>query len=257
MQKIVLITGGFDPVHSGHIAYITNAAKLGDRLIVGVNSDLWLCRKKGRPFMTWSERAAVVGSIQGVDEVIEFDDHDGSANHAIATVRARWPGTMIIFCNGGDRGAENIPEMIGQDPNIRFEFGVGGQDKSNSSSWLLEDWKAPKTARSWGHYRVIYENGTETKVKELVVEPRQCLSMQRHQNRSEHWFVADGTATVYTLNTVSTDSELVGVYQKHESVHISAGDWHQLVNETDQPLKIVEIQYGSDCQESDIERRSA
>lgn len=257
MQKIVLITGGFDPVHSGHISYIKSAAKLGDRLIVGVNSDSWIIRKKGRPFMTWSERAAVVGSIQGVDHVIEFDDFDGSARHAIKLVRAQYPEDTIVFCNGGDRDPGNIAEIDAQDPNLRFEFGVGGDTKINSSSWLLEDWKAPKTARPWGHYRVIYEQDTSTKVKELVVEPRQSLSMQRHQQRAEHWFVVEGTATVYTLNTVNTDAELLGAYHRHESLHIPAGEWHQLVNETDQPLRIVEIQYGTDCVETDIERLSA
>ena len=77
--------------------------------------------------------------------------------------------------------------------------------------------------------------------------------MQRHKERSEHWFVAEGTATVYTLDS-STDIELYGVFEKHRSLHIPVGTWHQLANEHDTDLKLVEIQYGTNCIEEDIER---
>ena len=110
-----------------------------------------------------------------------------------------------------------------------------------------------KTNRSWGYYSVLHEQGQEVKVKELTVEPGQRLSMQRHQHRAEHWFVAEGTATVYTINH-STDVELRGVYQKFESLHIDKFEWHQLANETDSSLKIIEVQYGDNCVEEDIER---
>ena len=100
---------------------------------------------------------------------------------------------------------------------------------------------------------MLHENGPEVKVKELTVEPGKRLSMQKHKERSEHWFVSEGTATVYTLN-VSSDQELRGIYNEHQTLHIPAGEWHQLANETDKPLKIVEIQYGTNCVEEDIER---
>ena len=83
MKKIVLVTGGFDPLHSGHIAYFTAAKKLGDWLIVGINSDYWLTKKKGRAFMSWYERASVVSNLHCVDRVINFDDTDNSAKDAI------------------------------------------------------------------------------------------------------------------------------------------------------------------------------
>jgi cytidyltransferase-like protein len=254
MQKIVLVTGGFDPVHSGHIAYLESAKNLGDRLIVGVNSDPWLMRKKGRAFMPWAERATIVGSLCMVDDVIEFDDWDGSARHAIKTVRERYPEAHIIFANGGDRRSDNIPEMDFQDDNLEFRFGIGGEDKKNSSSWILEDWKAPRTARIWGHYRVLYENGKETKVKELVVEPGQRLSMQRHEHRSELWFVAEGVASVFTLDEDGNQVFLTEAH-KHQNNMIFRHRWHQLANLTDQPLKIVEIQFGDRCEEDDIERK--
>jgi len=113
---------------------------------------------------------------------------------------------------------------------------------------------AAKTKRAWGYYRVLHESGKEVKVKELTVEPGEKLSMQRHAERSEHWFIDSGTATVYTLNA-STDLELYGVYEKHQSLHISVNMWHQLANEHNEPLKVVEIQYGENCVEEDIERR--
>lgn len=254
MKNIVLITGGFDPLHSGHISYFKAAKQLGDILIVGVNSDAWLTRKKGMPFMPEAERCAIVKNIIGVDFVITFNDSDGSAKHAIQMVRQSYPQDHIIFANGGDRTDKNIPEMDIRDDNLEFAFGVGGEDKKNSSSWILEEWKSPKTERPWGYYRVLHENGSETKLKELTVSPGKSLSMQKHQHRAEHWFVAEGTATVYTVNK-KTDAEIWGVFTKHQHIHVGRGQWHQLCNEHEQYLKIIEIQYGDRCNEEDIERR--
>lgn len=254
MKTIVLITGGFDPLHSGHIAYFKAAKRLGDILIVGVNSDAWLTRKKGLPFMPIRERTEIVKNINGVDFVIDFDDSDGSAKHAIWMVRQSYPQDRIIFANGGDRTKTNIPEMDFQDDNLEFVFGVGGEDKKNSSSWILQEWKAPKTERQWGYYRVLHENGPDVKLKELTVEPGKNLSMQKHFKRAEHWFVSEGTATVYTINRKS-DAELWGVFTRHQHIHINREEWHQLCNESDTPLKIIEIQYGENCIEEDIERK--
>ncbi len=253
-MKIVLVTGGFDPLHSGHIAYFKAARALGDQLIVGLNSDDWLIRKKGRAFMPWNERLCVINNLAMVNEVYTFDDEDGSAKQFIRQVRAHYPDAELIFANGGDRTAKNIPEMDVIDNNLLFEFSVGGEDKKNSSSWILEEWKAPKTERPWGYYRVLHENHKEVKVKELTVEAGQCLSMQRHQDRAEHWFVAEGTAEVYTINN-STDHELLGVFHKHQNLFIAKTQWHQLCNPSHEPLKIIEIQYGNNCIEEDIERK--
>jgi len=254
-MKIVLVTGGFDPVHSGHIAYFKAARALGDMLLVGLNSDEWLVRKKGRAFMPWNERLCIVNNLAMVDEVYTFNDDDGSAKHFIQQVRAHYPNAELIFANGGDRTAKNIPEMDVEDPRIEFVFGVGGEDKKNSSSWILEDWKKPRTSRAWGYYRVLHEVGAQTKLKELTVNPKTCLSMQRHDHRAEFWFVAEGTATVYTVDPASTDSEIKCHMTVHEHTWIAANEWHQLCNETDQPLKLIEIQYGDNCVEEDIERR--
>lgn len=251
-MKIVLVTGGFDPLHSGHIAYFRAARKLGDRLVVGLNSDEWLTRKKGRPFMPLQERMSIVGNLAVVDEVVVYNDDDGSSCDAIRLVKARYPKDEIVFANGGDRTRENIPEMV--IGGVEFAFGVGGEDKKNSSSWILEDWKKPRTQRTWGYYRVLHEVGARTKLKELTVNPQTCLSMQRHEKRAEFWFVAEGEAAVYTLDN-SSDHDLVGTYSEHQHIWIPKGNWHMLCNETDRPLKLIEIQYGDDCIEDDIERR--
>ena len=75
-MKIVLVTGGFDPLHSGHMDYFNSARSLGNKLAVGLNSDEWLTRKKGQPFMSWQERAGIISNLRSVDYVIEFDDSD-------------------------------------------------------------------------------------------------------------------------------------------------------------------------------------
>ena len=254
-MKIVIVTGGFDPVHSGHLAYFQAAKQLGDRLIVGLNSDEWLTRKKGRPFMPMSERFALISGLRIVDEVITYNDDDGSSRDAIIRVRQQYPDAEIVFANGGDRTKDNIPEMDLAGSKLSFAFGVGGEDKKNSSSWILEDWKKPKTQRTWGYYRVLHEVGSNTKLKELTVAPKTCLSMQRHDQRAEFWFVAEGTATVYTLDQASTDPDIKCQLEVHEHTFIECKEWHQLCNETELPLKLIEIQYGANCVEEDIERK--
>jgi cytidyltransferase-like protein len=251
MKTIVLITGGFDPLHSGHIAYIRAAKKLGNILVVGVNSDDWLRRKKGQEFMPSSERIDIIQNLKSVDHCILFDDTENHAIEAIRNVKSMYPGDHIVFANGGDRTAENIPEM--SEPDVEFVFGVGGEDKKNSSSWILQEWKAPKTERQWGYYRVLHEV-PGMKVKELTVNPGKSLSMQRHKLRAEYWIVSEGVAVV--------NSHMSGGYQlpaktleKHEEYKVPVADWHQLTNPFDAPVKIVEIQYGEQCIEEDIERK--
>ena len=253
MKNIVLITGGFDPLHSGHIAYFKAAKVLGDILVVGVNSDAWLTRKKGSPFMPYKERSEIVRNIVGVDFVIDFDDSDNSAKRAIWMVRQSYPNDKIIFANGGDRTDANIPEMDIQDQNLEFAFGVGGFNKVNSSSWILQEWKALKTERPWGYYRVLHEV-PGMKVKELTVNPGCSLSMQRHQHRAEYWIVSEGEAVVN--RTTPLDFELPpAILDQHDQLHVTKQEWHQLTNPYEHPLKIVEIQYGEQCIEEDIERR--
>ena len=252
-MKIVLITGGFDPLHSGHIAYFKAAKTLGDMLIVGLNSDDWLVRKKGAAFMPWNERLCIINNLSMVDEVYTFDDDDESAKHFIQQARAHYPNAELIFANGGDRTKDNIPEMDVVDSNLSFVFGVGGEDKKNSSSWILQEWKAPKTERQWGYYRVLHEV-PGMKVKELTVNPGCSLSMQRHNLRAEYWIVSEGQATVNRATPLNFELA-PAMLDKHDQLHVAVQEWHQLTNPYEHPLKIVEIQYGEQCIEEDIERK--
>jgi cytidyltransferase-like protein len=251
INRVVLCTGGFDPLHSGHIEYLKAAKKLGNILVVGVNSDAWLTRKKGRAFMPGNERIAVLENLKFIDACILFNDNDDTAIEAIRNVQNLYPNSQIIFANGGDRTKDNIPEMICQD--VEFVFGVGGENKMNSSSWILEEWKAPKTKRPWGYYRVLHEV-PGMKVKELTVEPGKCLSMQRHNLRSEYWIVSEGSAVVNSQMNSGYAIPAVTL-NKHQEYRVPVTEWHQLTNPFDVPVKVVEIQYGEACTEEDIERK--
>ena len=249
--KVVLATGGFDPIHRGHIAYLRAAKQLGDILIVGLNSNAWLERKKGRAFMPWHERESVVNNLKFVDRTTYWDDSDGSAIKLLENIKTRYPNDEIIFANGGDRTANNIPEMSVE--GVEFVFGVGGDLKANSSSWILDEWKSPKTERPWGYYRVLHEVAG-TKVKELTIQPGQKLSMQRHRDRAEHWHVTGGRCIVNEQGNSGyafPSREL----QIHSMYSVPKMGWHQLTNPFDEPCTLVEIQYGTSCTEEDIERR--
>lgn len=258
-MRVVLVTGGFDPLHSGHIEYFKAARALGDKLIVGVNSDEWLTRKKGRPFMTIKERCAIIKELACVDQVMSFDDSDDSACGAIFKAMSTNTG-KIIFANGGDRTNTTTPEykIYGDHPAVEFVFGVGGENKMNSSSWILDEWKTQKTERDWGYWRVLDDKGT-VKVKELVINPGCSLSDQRHYNRSEHWYVLEGSMKmdIEHSDIISTNvgrDETI-VLKQHQTYIIHREDWHKAYNPFDKPCHVLEVQYGTECVEEDIERR--
>ena len=255
-HRVVIVTGGFDPLHSGHLEYLKCAKALGEVLIVGLNSDDWLSRKKGKSFLPYYEREQVLLNLKSVDNVINFADHDDSAIEAILKVKRFYPNAKLIFANGGDRTDDNIPELehFMDEEWIDFEFNVGGS-KSNSSSNILEKWADNRTERPWGYYRVLHNDKDIVKVKELMVAPGKSLSMQKHKYRAEHWFISSGQATIYTISGASTDYELLGKYNMFDNLHFNRGEWHMLANESTESLRIVEIQYGSECSEDDILRK--
>ena len=252
-MKISVVSGGFDPIHSGHISYINAAKAYGDYLIIALNSDEWLKRKKGKEFMPFEERKSILENIKNVDEVIGFeDDKIGSCIDALEKIKAKYPDNEIIFCNGGDRGKENIPEMTVT--GIVFEFSVGGDDKKNSSSWILKNWKYDKERRVWGEFFNLFED-EQVKVKELVIESGRGMSLQKHHKRSEIWLVSHGKCLVnYSKFSPETIEEIT--LDKHNSLHVELGDWHQITNPFDATCKIIEIQYGKETDEEDIERHS-
>ena len=246
MSKVSIVSGGFDPVHSGHINLMLAARELGDQLIVLLNSDEWLSRKKGRPFMNFFERKMVLENLWFVDYVLDFDDSDNSAVDGLEKVVSMYKQKDdLYFCNGGDRNSlDDIPEK--GVPGIQLKFGVGGDSKINSSSKLVNEYFSRPAERDWGNWDVLknYEH-LGVKVKELIIKPGQSTSMQRHRYRSEFMFVADGQLTNMNKTT-----------EKHNYTMIDQGEWHKLENKGKKDLHIVEIQYGTACVEEDIERRN-
>jgi len=251
-NNIIVITGGFDPIHSGHIEYIKDASNYG-KVVIGLNSDEWLQRKKGKSFMTFGERYTILSELKGVLCVIGFDDTDDTACAAISKAKEMFPDSNIIFGNGGDRKKENIPEQesFKSDSRVEFIFSIGGDNKKNSSSWILSEWSSPTKARIWGEF-ITYYDSSQVKVKRLVLAPGKSISMQYHNKRSEYWFVESGIGTVSTL--LNNEEKLVKALGKFDSFEVPLKEWHRLKNTGAAELCIVEIQYGATCTEEDIIR---
>ncbi len=137
-RNIVAVSGGFDPVHIGHVRMIKEASEHGDVLVI-INSDDWLMRKKGYVFMPWKERAEIMANIKGVVVVTSVDDSDGTVCEALVRCKPH------AFANGGDRKEKNTPEMdLCEHIGIEMLWQVGGGDKPQSSSWLVNKLKENK-----------------------------------------------------------------------------------------------------------------
>lgn len=252
-KRVAVVSGGFDPVHSGHIEYFKAARQLADILVVAVNSDEWLVRKKGATFMPVEERTAIVRAIGYVDRVISFDDTDNTAKDAIVKVRELYPDYTIVFANGGDRTKENIPEMDVDVQNLEFVFGVGGQDKKNSSSWILKNWKYTHEHRRWGSFSNLFQDEV-VKVKELIIAPGSGISYQRHFKRNEIWYVSKGECQIKRSDTTPENFSIIKMVAGDTPILIPKLSWHQIYNTSDKPCHIIEIQYGEETNEDDIER---
>lgn len=129
-KKTVAVSGGFDPIHVGHLRMLQEAAKLGSLTVI-INSDNWLKRKKGYVFMTWEERAEIISAFECVDNVVEALDDDKTVCESLKVLKPD------IFANGGDRVSTNTPESkICKELGIEMAYNVGG-DKVRSSSNLV------------------------------------------------------------------------------------------------------------------------
>lgn len=141
-MKFVVVSGGFDPVHVGHLRMFEEARRLGDALIVLVNNDNWLVKKKGYVFMPEDERVEIIKGFRCVDTVMltahDKDEDRMDVCFELEGIRSVRPGADIIFANGGDRKHGNIPEYdLCKSLGIQMRFGVGG-DKAQSSSELVK-----------------------------------------------------------------------------------------------------------------------
>lgn len=246
IRTVAVVSGGFDPVHSGHIKMIQAARRRADVVCVGLNSDAWLERKKGRAFMPWSERCKILLNIRDVMGVMPFDDSDGSACTLLRELLVNFPEDEFVFCNGGDRTADNIPEMQVQDPRLTFAFGIGGDTKQAASSDFLKAWREPFwTDRPWGRW-AVFDEGKGYKVKRLEILPDKAISLQYHNKRSEYWTVVQGSALASLNGKVAT-------YNVGESFHVPLGALHRVYNNGTGMLVCIEVQTG-ECREEDIIR---
>lgn len=138
MSSIVVVSGYFNPIHLGHIRMLEAASRMGDRVIVIVNNDVQQRLKKGKIIMTESERLEIVRAIRYVDEAVIAIDDGPSIVRTLERIAADHPGENLCFANGGDRqSAADVPETaVCEKHGIEMRFGVGGNDKINSSSQI-------------------------------------------------------------------------------------------------------------------------
>lgn len=238
----VCVSGGFDPLHTGHLRYLQAAAESGAVTVI-LNSDAWLWRKKGYVFLPWAERAELLLGLSCVTGVVSVDDSDGTVCEALQRIRPHY------FANGGDRGEGNTPEVdLCAELGIRPLFGVGGGKVQSSSALVsraaVERQRVP---RPWGSYLVLAE-GPGWKVKRLSVAPGQALSLQVHQQRNEHWVVVAGQGLWRLGDMIEMPLRV------NKWAYIPAGVRHRLSNPGPEPLEVIEVQTGEYLGEDDIIR---
>ena len=245
-QKIkVAVSGGFDPVHVGHLRMLQEAKKLGDHLTVILNSDKFLNKKKQYNFMSYKERKEILLGFDCVDEVIKSVDSDQTVRKTLLSLAKK--KKIDIFANGGDRKNEDdLPEKeICLENNIQMIFGIGGE-KVQSSSKLIEPFLNPKEKKPWGYFEnLIIEN--DYLIKRLVIYPKSSLSLQYHNNRDENWTILKGKGR-FTIE----DEQYIK--EAGYSFKIKKLQKHRIENLEEENLIILEIQSGDDLSEEDIVR---
>tara|TARA_B100001996_G_scaffold383044_1_gene377052 strand:+ start:464 stop:1219 length:756 start_codon:yes stop_codon:yes gene_type:complete len=240
-DSAIVISGGFDPIHIGHLRMIKDASKLGTKLIVIANCDRFLVDKKGYAFMPIGERLEILESFDGVDRAVESIDDDMTVCKTIEWLAQE--EDIACFANGGDRiNEDDIPEsLVCKKYGIEMEFNVGGGKIQSSSSLVGGEVKKP-----WGSYKT-FEKGNGYLLKRMTINPGEILSLQSHENRSEFWYVSEGIATV------ECDDNIFDL-KKHESTNIPQKSKHRLSNNSNGLLKVIEVQIGDVLSEDDITR---
>ena len=248
--KWVLVSGGFDPIHIGHVRMFEEAKKLGDRLVVVINNDNWLLTKKGHVFMPSDERKEIIEKFPFVDKVVltshKKDDPDRSVSRELAKLKP------AIFANGGDRkNIKDIPEaVVCKEYGIKMVFNVGFGGKVQSSSWMIRDASRNfvRSIRPWGEF-YGWDAGKDWKLKTIYIAPGKRLSLQYHHHREEHWMLVEGDATA-TIHDKSGKPQVIPM-KKGEPLHVDVKAVHRL--ESKKGGIIVEIALG-DFDENDIVR---
>ncbi len=240
----VAVSGGFDPLHIGHVRMFEEAKKLGDRLVVIINNDNWLKKKKGYAFMPETERLELIKSLSVVDDVL-LTSHDAlvSDRSVCTELRKLKPD---VFANGGDRTFDNIPEVpVCEEIGCKMIFGIGKGGKVQSSSWLTDKFAKRKmiVKKPWGEFENFKKEATWN-LKTITVEKGQRLSLQSHKKREEVWVLVEGKATAIVgdekIRMKPGDLVRIKKKQKHRIESVSGA-------------KLVEVGLG-DFDENDIVR---
>ena len=243
-----LVSGGFDPVHAGHLRMLQDAKKLSNNVIVLLNNDEWLVKKKGKPFMNENQRKEILDEFKSVSKVIIQKFSNKSSSKAIEEFVLSNPKKAICYCNGGDRSnIKNIREAeICKKLGVHLEFGVGGEEKIESSSELTKNYLGNVEERPWGNYHVIAKN-SGYQIKEIKVLSGSKLSLQKHNNRSEFWQIIQGKSKIII-------EEKEYYLKEKEHVYIPKNTIHRIENIGEEELVFIEIQLGEDLKEEDIIR---
>lgn len=263
-KKTVAISGGFDPIHIGHVRMMQEARALGDRLVVILNNDNWLKAKKGFAFMPEQERAEIIAAFPFVDDVvITGHEENGDYNDPIwrSVCRELELIKPDIFANGGDRkNIDDIPEgAVCKKYNIDMTFDIGVGGKVQSSSWLTNAITKKYIGvyhedRPWGSFDILgQEDGWWA--KRITVNPGARLSLQQHYERSELWMCVKGEAicergTLVDGNPVETERRTLF---PGDTFTVNKYDLHRLSSKTG--CEIIEVAWGAP-QEHDNVRHS-
>lgn len=198
--------------------------------------------------MNENQRKEILGEFISIKEVIIQTSSEKSSSRAIEEFVKNHPNKNICYCNGGDRSnIENIQEaFICNKLGVNLEFGVGGEEKVESSSQLTKNYLGNVEKRPWGNYHIIAKN-TGYQIKEIKVFKNSKLSLQKHNNRSEFWQIVKGESKIIIENDEYFLKEKEHIYIPKETVH-------RIENIGDEELIFIEIQLGEDLQESDIVR---
>ena len=243
-----LVSGGFDPVHVGHLRMFQDAQSLSDNVILLLNNDEWLIKKKGKPFMNQHQRKEILNEFQSISKVIIQTSNDKSSSRAIEEFVENNPNKSICYCNGGDRSnIGNIHESeICNELGVNLEFGIGGGEKVESSSQLTKNYLGNIEKRPWGNYHIIAKN-LGYQIKEIRVSQGSKLSLQKHKNRSEFWQIIKGKSKI----TIK-DNECY--LKEKEHIYIPKNTVHRIENIGNEELVFIEIQLGESLKEDDIVR---
>ena len=243
-----LVSGGFDPVHVGHLRMFQDAKRLSDNVILLLNNDDWLIKKKGKPFMNENQRKEILDEFKSISEVIIQSSSENSSSKAIESFVKNNPNKSICYCNGGDRSKiQNILEAdICKKLGVNLEFEVGGKEKVESSSQLTKNYLGNIEKRPWGNYHIIAKN-TGYQIKEIKVSKGSKLSLQKHKNRSEFWQIVRGQSKIII-------EKKEHYLREGEHIYIPENTIHRIENIGKEELIFIEIQLGENLKEEDIIR---